>query len=256
MLGKKIVVIGFRGDSEFDDEHLEGTAVRETKSKTWEGSAAFVVRMDPSSQEKLKRHTGDPTELLVDLDGVPRDAFPGMPGYKGGAFVRLWGRGSRADVGFSRYLGRGEALESRGQEPGSMPPHGLRTEAETVVRLARKDFGIRLDLTLRGLLKGATVVARAKVPEEGGDFDVDRRRFLWGAFFGECLRSAYGGEWQSTGGRIRVLIPRREGIPVQVIPSPLFDRVKAAGNASPARELVKRLRAARRSRERDLPPIQ
>lgn len=98
MLGKKIVVVAFQGDSVLDNEPLEGTVIGESESKTWPGSVALAVRLEAESREMLRPHTGDPTEIFVDLDGTPPDRLPGMPGYRGGAFVKLYGRAAKGTL--------------------------------------------------------------------------------------------------------------------------------------------------------------
>ncbi len=195
MLGKKLVVVAFQGDSVLDNEPLEGIVIAESKSKTSPGSVALSVRLEAESQQKLRPHTADPTAILVDLDGTPPERLPGMQGYEGGAFVRLYGRASVGDSEFGRYLGRGEAVEDRAQPPISFPPSAFHNDALRVVELAKKDFGADLALDLRGLLEGAKVVARVGWGGASDPTQKGRLIFMWGAFFGECLIGQYGGTW-------------------------------------------------------------
>src|SRR2546427_11435872 len=106
MLGKRIVVIAFQGDSVLDNEPLEGTITGESKSKTWPGSIALSVQLELERQDKLRPHTADPTAILVDLDGTPPEGLPGMRGYEGGAFVGRYGWASVWGWEFGKYVGR------------------------------------------------------------------------------------------------------------------------------------------------------
>src|SRR2546428_14037295 len=92
MLGKRIVVIAFQGDSVLDNEPLEGTIIGESKSKPWPGSIALSVQLELERQDKLRPPTADPTAILVDLDGTPPERLPGLRVYDGGFFVRLYSR--------------------------------------------------------------------------------------------------------------------------------------------------------------------
>jgi len=257
MLGKRIVVIAFQGDSVLDNEPLEGTIIGESKSKTWPGSIALSVQLELESQDKLRPHTADPTAILVDLDGTPPERLPGMRGYEGGAFVRLYGRASVGDSEFGRYLGRGEAVEDRAQPPISFPPSAFHNDALRVVELAKKDFGADLAFDLRGLLEGAKVVARVGWGGASDPTQKGRLIFMWGAFFGECLIAQYGGKWsRNPAGRDVVLLSRGDLAPLTVVPFSLFEKLAMKGDFRLARDWVIRLGSAIQSPEHSPQPIE
>jgi hypothetical protein len=256
MLGRKLIIVAFQGDSVLDSEALEGTVISESKSKTWPDSLAYVVQLDPESQQKLTPHTIAPKEIFVDLDGTPVDRLPGMPGYVGGAFVRFYGRNDEGDTRFGQYLGRGEAIERRGQQPLYTPPAAYQNDAARVIQLAKTDFGADLEISLRGLREAGKVVARVGW---GGVSDPTRKGrliFMWGAFFGECLIANYHGRWTTDAvGRECVELPRSHLDPLRVNPFHLPELLANHQNENGIEDWLARVEAGLRSSARSVPSI-
>lgn len=250
MMGRKLIVCALEGDSVLDNEYLEGTVVAELESRNVPGSSALAVRLDSQSQQKLEPHTAEPEEIMVDLDGTPIERMPGMRGYRGGAFVRLYGRTSLGDSRFEKYLGRGEAVEQRGQIPASTHPAAFRHDALQVVELSKQDFGANLSISLQGLTEGAKLAAKVRWGGASDFFRKGRLIFMWGAFFGECLVAHYRGRWaRDPSGYNIVLLPRGNLAPLSVAPFGLFERLADEGDSGIATEWIAGIRSAMESSE-------
>jgi len=224
-----LILAVLEGDGPLKEATFRGAVIGAAQSKVSDGTA-FIVRMEVQSQEGLTIYTPDPRFLLVDLEDLPTSRLPGMPGYFGGAFVRLYAKAFHGDdLGssvFSRFLGTAEVIEREGQRRLSTPRAAYVQAANEMIDYARDLHGVKLQIGVASLEDAATVMSQMAPADGYSSHSLGRAIFLWGSFLGECILKEFGGRWfeDPKVGEV-VLVPRGRLPPAKVFPFPIAERV-------------------------------
>ncbi len=228
-IGSTVILAILEGDGPLPEITLRGVVSREANSRIANGTA-YLVKMDDRSEAALRIYSPDPRFLLVDLEDFPSSRFPGMPGYIGGAFARLFGKVDFVDdqkaSAYLKFLGTAELLLGEGQRRLSTPRAAYQQAANEIIEYARATRGVILEIGIASLPDAATVM-NEMAPQGGYSADsLGRLKFLWGAFIGECILKEFGGRWFEDPkiGEV-VLIPRGPLPPAKVFPFPVAEHV-------------------------------
>jgi hypothetical protein len=71
----------------------------------------------------------------------------------------------------------------------------MRASAEVAVAEAERTYGFALDYSEASLAHLDPILAQVAL---SATVDVERETKLWGSYFGETIRTIYGGEWEFT----------------------------------------------------------
>lgn len=228
-IGTTVILTVLEGDGPLTEMTLRGIVIREANSKIADGTA-YLVKMDGRGEESLRVYTPDPRFLLLDLEDLPSSRLPGMPGYIGGAFARLFGKIGFGDdqnaSAFQKFLGTAELLLSEGQRRLSTPRATYQQAANEMIEYARATRGVNLEVGITSL-PDAAIVMSEMAPQGGYSPDsLGRVIFLWGSFIGECILKEFGGRWFEDPkiGEV-ILIPRGPLPPAKAFPFPVAEHV-------------------------------
>ncbi|TLZ86195.1 MAG: hypothetical protein E6K02_06855 [Methanobacteriota archaeon] len=239
------------GESQLGGVLLRGAWRDSTESKI-DGGTAFFVELDDPSQDLLRVHAADPRFVLVDLETLPPSRLPGMRQYIGGAFVTLYGNptgGGLPDSSrFTRYLGTAEVLAREGQQLVEIPDSAHAYDAAQVITLAKLDFSVDLEFTVKSLEKAADILTQVGKSGVPPFVQLGRLLAMWGSYFGESLIHDYGGRWfmDPRLGNV-ILIPRGLLPPVKVIPYGVIEDMIRKGDSSLLGTWLARIESANNS---------
>ncbi len=244
------------GDSKLGGLTIRGRVLGRAPSKS-PGGCAYSVQPDVLTQELIRVFVADPTAILVDLEDMPEDRLPGMEGYKGGAFVELYGKMSSGErMEFVRHLGSAEAVADESQGLLSTPRAAYEAGATEMVEYASAVYGIELRLGLAWISEAAEVMAKMAPPEGYSPLHMARAIFLWGAYLGECLIHDFGGSWTEDAKLGEVVLVRRQNLPpVAVSPFKVAEVTIRDRTAAHVAQWVRHVSNSVQSTEFSLPAI-